>query len=528
MLSLRTLVRLCCVGSAIGGQLHFISEEICLRSPPSLSQCGRDRPEKFHGLMPSALDVGDATGPSLFRWDFKPRCITPDEADEPFCLYSSHSFASGRGISILTTPDRIESIMQLPAFAQSNYSHGPGTPASPPFEERELPGRGRGLIANKTVFRGDRIFAYTPVLLLDDEAYEALDEDEWVKLEAAAVEQLPAASRAEFWQLFGQPTVNPVTDRINTNAFEIDTAKGTFYGVFPEIARLNHDCRPNAAYFFDEESFTHYVHATTTVAPGTELTITYIDPHMPRSQRRRRLSSSWGFQCTCSLCTAHASISQESDSRLKQITDLTERLENSRSSSSEMAKTLISLYEQERMHAARAFGLDLSQLVRFLVFTVLTAPPNFIWQQLLERRLPAYPVDARRQKKQQQRDVELKGLEEAARDSHNADHGSGMVTPRFSLRNTLAKWCIDCMTAGAVMNTVAFLAIMGLLKSQPGSQIWHNIKTETIPIIVAGYKIWPIASIISFSFVPVHRRIVFLSFVGLIWGIYMSLVAARV
>lgn len=370
MLSLRTLVRLCCVGSAIGGQLHFISEEVCLRSPPSLSQCGRDRPEKFHGLMPSALDVGDATGPSLFRWDFKPRCITPDEADEPFCLYSSHSFASGRGISILTTPDRIESIMQLPAFAQSNYSHGPGTPASPPFEERELPGRGRGLIANKTVFRGDRIFAYTPVLLLDDEAYEALDEDEWVKLEAAAVEQLPAASRAEFWQLFGQPTVNPVTDRINTNAFEIDTAKGTFYGVFPEIAvshsilsaarsiacsfgqRLNHDCRPNAAYFFDEESFTHYVHATTTVAPGTELTITYIDPHMPRSQRRRRLSSSWGFQCTCSLCTAHASISQESDSRLKQITDLTERLENSRSSSSEMAKTLISLYEQERMHAA--------------------------------------------------------------------------------------------------------------------------------------------------------------------------------
>lgn len=112
---------------------------------------------------------------------------------------------------------------------------------------------------------------------------------------------------------------------------------------------------------------------------------------------------------------------------------------------------------------------------------MLTAPPNFIWQQLLERRLPAYPVDARRQKKQQQRDVELKGLEEAARDSHNADHGSGMVTPRFSLRNTLAKWFIDCMTAGAVMNTVAFLAIMGLLKSQPGSQIWHNIKTVCHP-----------------------------------------------
>lgn len=53
-------------------------------------------------------------------------------------------------------------------------------------------------------------------------------------------------------------------------------------------------------------------------------------------------------------------------------------------------------------------------------------------------------------------------------------------------------------------------------------------RQETIPIIVAGYKIWPIASIISFSFIPVERRIVFLSAVGLCWGIYMSLVAARV
>lgn len=49
-----------------------------------------------------------------------------------------------------------------------------------------------------------------------------------------------------------------------------------------------------------------------------------------------------------------------------------------------------------------------------------------------------------------------------------------------------------------------------------------------MPIIVAGYKMWPIASIISFTFIPVRRRIVFLSFVGLLWGIYMSLVAAKV
>ncbi len=46
--------------------------------------------------------------------------------------------------------------------------------------------------------------------------------------------------------------------------------------------------------------------------------------------------------------------------------------------------------------------------------------------------------------------------------------------------------------------------------------------------MVAGYKVWPIASIISFTCVPVERRIVFASFVGLLWGVYISLLAARV
>lgn len=111
-------------------------------------------------------------------------------------------------------------------------------------------------------------------------------------------------------------------------------------------------------------------------------------------------------------------------------------------------------------------------------------------------------------------------------------------------KNTMIKWFIDCITIGAVLNTVAFLALMGMLKFRSVGDIadsvqsvsviclctfWYaNIREqETIPIIVAGYKIWPIASILSFTLVPVEKRIVFLSAVGLFWGIYMSLVAAR-
>lgn len=39
---------------------------------------------------------------------------------------------------------------------------------------------------------------------------------------------------------------------------------------------------------------------------------------------------------------------------------------------------------------------------------------------------------------------------------------------------------------------------------------------------------WPVASFISFTCVPLERRIAWLSLVGLLWGVYMSLVAERV
>lgn len=52
----------------------------------------------------------------------------------------------------------------------------------------------------------------------------------------------------------------------------------------------------------------------------------------------------------------------------------------------------------------------------------------------------------------------------------------GIAQSKLSIRNTLAKWFIDCITAGAIMNTIAFLVVMGILKGLPTGQISSNIK----------------------------------------------------
>jgi hypothetical protein len=172
----------------------------------------------------------------------------------------------------------------------------------------------------------------------------------------------------------------------------------------------------------------------------------------------------------------------------------------------------------EAYREQKPFVFDLAKILRFVMVTLITTPPNYQWQQYLERTFPGYD----RTPSSPALDVEKQ-----ARDG-GEDGADRSPKPKLNLRNTMTKWFIDCITVGAIVNTILFFILMGFLKRQPLAQIGDNIRNETIPVIVAGYKIWPFASIISFSCIPVERRIIFLNFVGLIWGIYMSLVAARV
>jgi hypothetical protein len=55
----------------------------------------------------------------------------------------------------------------------------------------------------------------------------------------------------------------------------------------------------------------------------------------------------------------------------------------------------------------------------------------------------------------------------------------------------------------------------------------YYLPQDLFPIIYASYKIWPLASVVNFTLIPVEKRIVFLSLVGLVWGIFLSLTAAR-
>ncbi|CBX93181.1 similar to integral membrane protein [Plenodomus lingam JN3] len=165
------------------------------------------------------------------------------------------------------------------------------------------------------------------------------------------------------------------------------------------------------------------------------------------------------------------------------------------------------------------FTLNFSQVYKFALFSVLSNPPNIIWQGFLEDqfptnvRTPAQPSSAQKGKKPDANQTTL------------------------SKRNVLIKFLLD-QTIGALVNTLMFIAYMSYINhSQTSAQgqldmggPWDAVKTDcgvkTWPMMKDGYKFWPLISLVSFLWVPVERRVVFGCSVGVIWGIYLSLAAA--
>lgn len=106
----------------------------------------------------------------------------------------------------------------------------------------------------------------------------------------------------------------------------------------------------------------------------------------------------------------------------------------------------------------------------------MTVPPNYQWQLLLEKWFPAYArTSPASDNSKDGRDIEKGGVRQV-------EDTSGK--PKLNMRNTLIKWFVDCMTAGALLNTVAFLVLMGLMKGQGMGAIGQNLRTVSAHLML--------------------------------------------
>ncbi|KLJ05535.1 hypothetical protein EMPG_10980 [Blastomyces silverae] len=185
-----------------------------------------------------------------------------------------------------------------------------------------------------------------------------------------------------------------------------------------------------------------------------------------------------------------------------------------------------------RLDEKTTFALDYIELIRFMICTLITTPFMVLWQDYLEATFPASSKDNAGGPP-----VVMEGNGGSTPNSNAAakevPHGGVQTNQperkepqkriqKKDTRNTISKILID-QTIGAAWSTALFIVTLSALNGQDASAIQQSLFRDFIPIIIAGLKLWPMVSVISFTMVPPEKRVLTGNLFGMIWGIYLSL-----
>lgn len=176
----------------------------------------------------------DYEEPAPNPWTREPECLTDESTQIKYCVHTNASFADGRGISIFTSPDIAAKINALPAFTSPLPAHV-NKYDNAPFNIVNVPGRGNGLFAARTIERGELILADTPVGLYQSDALMKDWEGGYTFLKKT-FDWMPEKTKKLFEGLSMHKEGDEVMERINTNSFHGEFGGEPAFMVYPETA----------------------------------------------------------------------------------------------------------------------------------------------------------------------------------------------------------------------------------------------------------------------------------------------------
>ncbi|GAB1197425.1 hypothetical protein BDV32DRAFT_145784 [Aspergillus pseudonomiae] len=155
----------------------------------------------------------------------------------------------------------------------------------------------------------------------------------------------------------------------------------------------------------------------------------------------------------------------------------------------------------------KPFELDLQTLFQFTTCAFVMSPMTFLWLEGLESVLPGHPNES-----------------EAAVTKSKTEKADQPKQKKLNVKNTVAKIVIDQVVGGA-WATVLFSLTMGLLRGQEYDVLVAQIRKDFWPLLIAGFKLWPLVSILNFTVVPAEKRLLVGSVFGVVWAVYLSLMS---
>lgn len=187
----------------------------------------------------------------LLGWDGPHDChpTTPD-----YCIYSKlpADESGGKGFIVISTTKSMSAISDTPPLPDEEAKSLPAIDPSS-YYESEIPGKGIGLIANRTIRTGEIIMRRLPTLLIQFDVPELdslpgsgnkaneLPLDQRLDMYEKAVRRMDDKTRELFNRQMGKDAV----EKVDKNSFRMFVAGNEGHlACYPDVSRFNHDCRP--------------------------------------------------------------------------------------------------------------------------------------------------------------------------------------------------------------------------------------------------------------------------------------------
>ena len=70
--------------------------------------------------------------------------------------------------------------------------------------------------------------------------------------------------------------------------------------------------------------------------------------------------------------------------------------------------------------------------------------------------------------------------------------------------------------------TAMFLGYLGVLEGLNFRENMERMESRLPDLLIYGSAIWPVANVVNFAYVPLHRRLLYLNMIGVGWNAFLS------
>lgn len=128
----------------------------------------------------------------------------------------------------------------------------PGAPKH--YRLAEIPGKGLGMFATRSLVLGDRVTSEHPIAIVNSLKHmmgtDSMGAESWLR---SRIKELPTGARDAIEQLHDAPKVKYLhySGVVQTNAFDVPDFE---FVLMKDVSRINHSCQHNCEWIWDKHA----------------------------------------------------------------------------------------------------------------------------------------------------------------------------------------------------------------------------------------------------------------------------------